>query len=83
VNILWSIDGEFLVRESYWCGSLEHDSRSILRKRAGGGSHGCIQASAMSEILTTKVLDSQKTLFSDAHAGYLCIGCVYTRVGCV
>jgi hypothetical protein len=24
-NIFWSIDGELLVRESYWCGSLEHD----------------------------------------------------------
>jgi hypothetical protein len=30
-----------------------------------------------------KVSDSQKTLFSDAHAGCLCIGCVYTRASCV
>jgi hypothetical protein len=37
----------------------------------------------MSEILTKKFSDSQKTLFSDVHAGYLCIGCVYTRASCV
>jgi hypothetical protein len=48
-----------------------------------GGCHGCIKVLAMSEILMIKVSDSHKTLFSDAHAGYLCIGCVYTRAGCV
>jgi hypothetical protein len=48
-----------------------------------GGSHGCIKFSAMSEILMEKVLDSQKTLFSDAHVGSLCIGCMYMRDGCV
>jgi hypothetical protein len=42
-----------------------------------------IKVLAMSEILTEKVSDSQKTLFSDVHAGCLCIGCVYTWVGCV
>jgi hypothetical protein len=78
MNILWSIDGELLVRAYYWCGSLENDLRSILRKRERGGSHGCIKVSAMLEILTTKVSDSQKTLFFDLHAGCLCIGCVYT-----
>ena len=83
MNILWSIDGEILVRASYWYGSLEHDRRSILRKRARGGSHGRIKVSEMSEILTTKVSDSQKTLFSNVHAGCLCIGCVYMRFGCV
>jgi hypothetical protein len=35
------------------------------------------------EILTEKFSDSQKTLFSDAHAGCLCIGCVYTWADCV
>jgi hypothetical protein len=48
-----------------------------------GGSHGRIKVSEMSKILTTKVSESQKTLFSDAHGGCLCIGCVYTQVGCV
>jgi hypothetical protein len=48
-----------------------------------GGSHGCIKVSAMSEILMEKFLDSHKTLFSDAHTGCLCIGCVYTWDGCV
>jgi hypothetical protein len=33
--------------------------------------------------LDEKVSDSQKTLFSDVHAGCLCIGCMYTRAGCV
>jgi hypothetical protein len=48
-----------------------------------GGSHGCIKILAMSEILTTKVSESQKTLFFDAHVGCLCIGCMYMRAGCV
>jgi hypothetical protein len=48
-----------------------------------GGSHGRIKVSAMSEILTVKILESQKTLFSDAHAGFLCIGCMYMGVGYV
>jgi hypothetical protein len=48
-----------------------------------GGSHGRIKVSAMSDILRTKVSESKKTLFSDAHAGCLCIGCVYTRDSCV
>jgi hypothetical protein len=42
-----------------------------------GGSHGHIKVSAMSEILTAKFSDSQKTLFSDAHMGCMCIGCMY------
>jgi hypothetical protein len=48
-----------------------------------GGYHGCIKVSAMSEILTVKVSESQKTLFSDAHVGCLCIGCMYTWDGFV
>jgi hypothetical protein len=48
-----------------------------------GGSHGRIKVSAMSEILMAKVSESQKTLFSDVHAGCLCIGCMYTRAGYV
>jgi hypothetical protein len=48
-----------------------------------GGSHGCIKVSAMSEILMEKFSDSQKILFFDAHAGCLCIGCMYTWAGCV
>jgi hypothetical protein len=48
-----------------------------------GGSHGHIKVSSMSEILTAKVLDSQKTIFSDAHASCLCVECVYMRAGCV
>jgi hypothetical protein len=48
-----------------------------------GGYHGHIKVSAMSKILTEKVLDSQKTLFLDAHVGCLCIGCVYMQAGCV
>jgi hypothetical protein len=48
-----------------------------------GGSHERIKVSAMSEILMTKVSESEKTLFFDAHAGYLCIGCVYMQAGCV
>ena len=47
-----------------------------------GGSHGCIKVLTMSEILTTKFSDSQKTLFSDAHTGCLCIGCVYIEGIC-
>jgi hypothetical protein len=58
VNIFWSIDGELL--EHYWCGSLEHDLISILRKRERRGSHGCIKVSAMSDILTEKLLKLQK-----------------------
>jgi hypothetical protein len=54
-----------------------------MRKRLRGGSHGRIQVSTMSKILTTKVSDSQKTLISDVHAGCLCIGCMYMRAGCV
>jgi hypothetical protein len=83
VNIFWSIDGELLVRASYWYGYLEHDWRYILRKRARGGSHGRIKVSAVSDILMAKFSDSQKTLFSYAHAGCLCIGCVYTWDCCV
>jgi hypothetical protein len=45
-----------------------------------GGSHGHIKVSAMSEILTKKFPDSQKTLFSNTYAGCLCIGCTYMKV---
>jgi hypothetical protein len=48
-----------------------------------GGSHERIKVSAMSEILTKKFSDSQKTLFFDVHVGCLCIGCMYTWAGCV
>jgi hypothetical protein len=80
-NIFWSIDGELLVR-AFWCGSLEHDWRSILRESRMGGSHGRIEFSASLRSWWRNSRNYRKTLFSSAYAGCLCIGCVYARCLC-
>jgi hypothetical protein len=47
-----------------------------VRKRAIGGSHGCIKVSTMSEILTDKILRALESLVSEVYADCLCIGCI-------
>ena len=92
-SFLW-INGEILVRisfgvlmesflwEHFWCGSLEYDWRSILRKRVWGWSHGCIEVSASLRSWQWNSQNYRKTLFSSAYVGCPCIGCIYASCLC-